>query len=308
MRRVSLLLLSLALAGCAGAPPSGPDQRSTPNPEAAAQQARTFATIATTNSWGNYGEQFTRFCEKHFGFDCNRPERSKGEDLLSAQEIQAWDAEKNNPQSVLADIGSPFIDQAAEAGILADYQPPNASLLPEGMYGDGWVTTFVGVPSWAVNVGFLESRNIPVPETWADLADPVYAGMVGLNRVGVSGGGTWSFVAMNLAAGGTMDDFGPGLEYGRRLLPNIGQQATMDTFERGEVPIWIRYDFNHIANMATFEERGIDYRIVIPSDGSVYAPSVLMMNRYDTGHHDFAKMFMEWVLTCLLYTSDAADE
>jgi putative spermidine/putrescine transport system substrate-binding protein len=36
---------------------------------------------------------------------------------------------------------------------------------------------------------------------------------------------------------------------------------------------------------------------VIPSDGSIYAPSAIIMNKYDTAHADFGKMFMDWILT-----------
>lgn len=232
-----------------------------------------------------------------FDFDCNRPERSQGEDLHSAQEVQKWDAEKNNPSSILADIGILFIDQAERAGVLADYGPPNAASLPEDLHGPGWVATFIGAPAFLVNLDFMEQQSLPVPESWADLLNPLYAGRVGLTRVGVAGNGTWAFAAMNLAAGGTVDDYGPGIDYARRLLPNLTQAATLDTFERGEVPISIRYDFNHLTWAPDPEERGVRYRIVFPTDGSIWGPSALMMNRYDTAHADFGRMFMEWVLT-----------
>jgi putative spermidine/putrescine transport system substrate-binding protein len=264
---------------------------------AAAAQARSFHTIATPDHFGNYGQQFTRFCEVTFGFDCNRADRDIGDGVSSAQEIQIWEAEKNNPQSVVADIGILFIPQAEEVGILADYEPVAAAALPDDLHGPGWVATFVGVPTMLINLDVLESRNLPIPETWADLTDPVYRGMVGLGRVGVSGSATWAFVAMNLAAGGTLDDWQPGVDYGRALLPNITQQASVDTFARGEVPISVRYDFNQAPWFAELDEQGVRYRMQVPTDGSVYSPSTLMLNRYDEAHGDFGRMFMDWVLT-----------
>lgn len=296
MRRPTSVLSAFLLAACVGAPPA--PATGSPDPEAAREQARTFATIATQDTWGNYGEQFTTFCMVAFGFDCNREGRDLTEGgMSSAQEVQQWEGEKNNPRSVLADIGILFIPQAQTVGILADYQPPNVDLLPPDLHGPGWVATFVGVPSILVNVDALDSRDLAVPESWADLADPAYAGLVGLGRVGVSGSSTWAFVAMNLAAGGTVEDWAPGIEYGRRLLPNLAQSASLDTFEKGEVPISVRYDFVSAEWIDELDARGVRYRHIIPSDGSVFAPSTLMMNRYDTAHHDFAKMFMEWVLT-----------
>lgn len=298
--RFALLVVIVLVAGCsagAAASPTGVPAVTGYDRTAAAEQARTFATIATSNPYGNYGEQFTRFCEVNFGFDCNREGRDVSPGLSSGEEIQKWDSEKNNPQSVVADIGILFIPQAEQVGILANYQPPNANLLPEDLRGDGWVATFTGVPTFLVNTDALELLSLPVPETWEALADPAYERLVGLGRVGVSGSGTWAFVAMNLAAGGTLENWQPGVDYGKRLLSNLVDQATLETFERGEVPIAIRYDFNNATWFEDLEDDGVTYRLIVPSDGSVFAPSTLMMNRYDVAHQDFGKMFMEWVLT-----------
>lgn len=286
---------------------TGPATSSAPSQAAAAydvaaarEQARTFHTLATADDWANYGEQFTAFCNAKFGFDCNREDRDIGDhSLSSAQEVQQWDAERNNPQSVLADIGILSIPQAQQAGILADYEAANVDLLPDSLHGPGWVTTFAGVPTIIVNVGFLESHGLPIPESWADLADPAYSNppLIGFGRPGVSASGTWGFVAMNLAAGGSVTDWAPGIAYGKKLLPNITQQASLETFESGEVPLSIRFDHAQIPWMGELDTRGVDYRVIVPSDGSIYGQQTLMINRFETAHADFAKMFMEWVLT-----------
>ena len=293
--RVAFPLAVVLVIACTGAAATiGPG----PYDAAAAKvQAATFATYATPNSLGNYGEQFTTFCTVKFGFDCNRPDRSQAEDLVSGEEIAKIDAEKNNPTAIVSDIGILFIPQAETVGVLANYEPPNANLLPPELHGPGWIATFVGVPAILVNVGFLEAHNLPVPESWSDLANPVYAGKIGFGRVGVSSSGTWAFVAMNLAAGGTVDDYTAGIAYAKRLLPNLTQQATIDTFEKGEVPISVRFDFQHGSWLETLRQRGVNARLIVPTDGSVYSTSTLLMNKYDVAHADFGKMFMEWVLT-----------
>ena len=292
----SLLIACLAgslIVACSSAPAAPSNGAG-----AAAEQARTFHTIATQDTYGNYGEQFTTFCQENFGFDCNREGRDLGEgSLSSAEEVSLWDAERNNPQSVLADIGILFIPQAEQVGILADYEPPGAAALPADLHGPGWVATFTGVPVILSNVDVLESLGLEPPETWEDLADPAYEGLVGLGRIGVSGSATWAFVAMNLANGGTLEDWQPGIDYGKRLLPNITQQASTDTFERGEVPISVRYDFNMAPWFPELDDKGINYKMVVPDEGSVFAPSTLMFNAFDTDHQDFGKMFMDWVLT-----------
>ncbi len=172
------------MLGCASVAPASPGQAdASPDAAAAAEQARTFHTIATQDTYGNYGEQFSRFCQVRFNFDCNREGRDLTEgSMSSAQEIGQWEAEKNNPQSVVADIGILFIPQGEEVGVLADYEAPNATLLPDDLHGPGWVATFTGVPTILVNLDSLESRGLEVPESWADLTDPSYAGLVGLGR------------------------------------------------------------------------------------------------------------------------------
>jgi putative spermidine/putrescine transport system substrate-binding protein len=288
------LVIGLVVTGCSA---TAPLSSGSPAADAAAQQARTFVTYATTNAWGNYGEQFTTFCQRNCQFDCNRADRSQAEDIVSAEEVQKFDAEKNNPVAILADIGIPFIPQAQSANVLADYEPPNASLLPANLHGPGWVATFVGVPAILVNLDFMQAHNLPVPHSWQDLLNPAYAKLVGLSKVGISGSGTYSFVAMNLAAGGTLDDWAPGIAYARKLVPNLTANASIDSFEKGEVPIAVRYDFNHGSWMQTLHDAGVNAQIFIPTDGSVYGESALMMNRYDSAHADFGKMFLNWVLT-----------
>ncbi len=287
---LALIIVVFTLAACSGGTgnsPTGSQSPAASSPSAspaaydraaAGEQAHSFHTIATSDTFGNYGQQFTRFCEVNFGFDCNREDRDIGEGMGSGEEIQAWLAEKNNPQSSVADIGILFIPQAEEVGILSDYEPPEAAQLPADWHGPGWVGTFTGVPSYLINVDALEDAGVPIPETWADLAKPEYQGRVGMGRVGTSGSATWAFLAMNLAAGGTVANWEPGIEFGKRLLPNIVDQASLETFERGEVPIAVRYDFNNAPWFEQLQEDGINYKLVIPKDGSVVAPQTLMMN------------------------------
>jgi putative spermidine/putrescine transport system substrate-binding protein len=279
---------------------SSGDWTTPPDCAAAAAEAATFVTLGAPNDWANYGEQFTTFCQTYFGFDCNRTERSQGEDLSSAEEIQQFDAQKNNPQAVLADIGILFANQAEQVGVLPNYLPDNASLLDPTLKGanGGWTATFVGVPGFVVNTDYLASKGVAVPMTWADLIKPEYAGMVGFGKPGSSGTATEAFVAMNLAAGGTLDDYTKGIEYAKALLPNIAaSEGNADSFEKGEVPIQIKYDFNLIALANAENAKGVHAQVVIPSDGSIYAPSAIIANQYDVAHKDFAQMFMNWILS-----------
>jgi putative spermidine/putrescine transport system substrate-binding protein len=299
---LAAVAITVILAGCSSAAASQNVLGATAGDSTkAADQAKTFETYGAPNSWANYGQEFTDFCQAKFSFDCNRKDRSQGEDMSSAEEIAAFDSEKNNPKAVLADIGILFSSAAEQKGVLSGYVPAAATKLPSYLFGKngGWEATFVGVPGFVVNVDYLTSKGIAVPQTWADLAKPDYKGLVGFGKPGSSGTATMAFVAMNLAAGGTLDDYTKGIAYAKTLLPNIQgvAEGNADQFEKGAVPIQIKYDFNLIALANQEKAKKINAQVVIPSDGSIYAPSAIIMNKYDSAHGDFGKMFMDWILT-----------
>ena len=221
---LAAVAFTVILAGCSSAAASQNVLGATAGDSTkAADQAKTFETYGAPNSWANYGQEFTDFCQAKFSFDCNRKDRSQGEDMSSAEEIAAFDSEKNNPKAVLADIGILFSSAAEQKGVLSGYVPAAATKLPSYLFGKngGWEATFVGVPGFVVNVDYLTSKGIAVPQTWADLAKPDYKGLVGFGKPGSSGTATMAFVAMNLAVGGTLDDYTKGIAYAKTLLPNI---------------------------------------------------------------------------------------
>src|SRR5262245_14616689 len=242
------------------------------DPAAAAQQVADFQTYGMPDDWANYGASIAQFCEANGFSPCNRTDT----DMSSLQEITQFNDEKNAPVAVMADIGIMFGPVADAAGVVPPFLPPNAEVLPEGFKSPagGWIATFTGVPGYNVNTAVLEERGVPVPTTWADLVKPEYQGLIGLGVIGESGTATTSYIAMNLAAGGSLDDFAPGIEFGKALLPNIEgvPEGSNPEMERGEVPIQIKYDFNLLAQAAALAEQGIEIQTVIPSDGSIYAP------------------------------------
>jgi putative spermidine/putrescine transport system substrate-binding protein len=76
-------------------------------------------------------------------------------------------------------------------------------------------------------------------------------------------------------------------------LPTEGNQESL---EKGEIPIQIKYDFNLLAAQAKMKEKGVNTQVIIPGV-SIYAPSALMVNKYNVAKMDLAKMFLEWVLS-----------
>jgi putative spermidine/putrescine transport system substrate-binding protein len=294
----ALLLGATPAAAQSPAPVAG-DWTTTYDPARVKDQAASFQTYGMPDSWANYGESIKQFCAAAGIDPCVRTEA--GPDYSSLEEITHFDAEKNNPVAAMADIGIQFGPVAETQGVVPPYLPPNADVLPVGFKSPtgGWIATFAGVPGFNVNVKALTDKGVAIPTSWADLTKPEYKGLVGIGTIGQSGTATSAFIAMNIAAGGSMTDFAPGIEYGKALLPNIDgvKQGGDAEMEKGEVPIQIKYDFNLIAQATALADKGINVQTVIPADGSIYAPSALMLNGYNAGKMDLIKAFSEWVLT-----------
>lgn len=252
-----------------------------------------FVSYGMPDSWANYGEVLQKLAARH-GFALTHSDT----DMNSFEEVTKFEAEKNNPVAICADIGILFGKVAEQKGVVPPYMPPNAAKLPAGLKGDkgGWVATFTGVPSFVVNTDVVKN----VPQTWADLAKPEYKGKV--NVIDPSGGGgtdVATFIAWAYAHGGSETDLAPALSYAKTM---VGQYATAaastQTLEKGEVPIQIKYDFNCIASAKQLQAKGVGVgaKVVIPGV-SVYAPSALMLNTYNTGKMNVAKILLDFVLS-----------
>jgi putative spermidine/putrescine transport system substrate-binding protein len=268
------------------------DWSTPPNVDAAKAQGAQFQSYGMPDSWANYGEVIQKLGQK-YGFAIAHSDT----DMNSLEEITKFEAEKNNPVAICADIGILFGKVAEQKGVVPAYMPPNAAKLPVGLKGDkgGWVATFTGVPAMVVNTDVIKN----VPKTWADLAKPEYKGKIEtIDAAGGAGTSVATFMAWAYAHGGNENNLKPAFEFAKTM---IGQYATASanaqTLEKGEVPILIRYDFNCIAAAKAVKAKGVNAQVVIPSDGSIYAPSALMLNKYNTGKMDIAKLMLDFVLS-----------
>ena len=267
------------------------DWASAPDLAKAKLEGAEFKSYGMPDSWANYGEVLQKLAA-HNGFALAHSDT----DMNSFEEVTKFEAEKNNPVAICADIGILFGKVAEQKGVVPPFMPPSAAKLPAGLKGDkgGWVATFTGVPSFVVNTDVVKN----VPQTWADLAKPEYKGKV--NVIDPAGGGgtdVATFIAWAYANGGSETNLAPAIDYGKVM---VGQYATAaastQTLEKGEVPIQIKYDFNCIASAKQLQAKGVGAKVVIPGV-SVYAPSALMLNTYNTGKMNVAKLLLDFVLS-----------
>src|SRR5438132_6155484 len=126
------------------------------------QQCQDFTTYGMAED-GVYGPWFQAMYQFYGWTDCKRTDN----DLGSSEVIAAFQAEKNNPKGVIADIGIAFGPQAATEQLTLKYTPQGSGFVPTEYReeGGGWIGSVVGAVGFAVN----EEAVPNPPHSWADL-------------------------------------------------------------------------------------------------------------------------------------------
>lgn len=226
--------------------------------------------VITYNSpaeWGNYGEVLKTFTQET-GIQAPNDPKNSGQALAALQ------AEKGSPVADVAYVGIAFAPQLVQAGVLQPYTPKGTdSIDPNLKSAEGdWTTVHSGTIAFIVNQQFLDGAA--VPQSWADLLKPEYKGKVGFLDPTQAAVGYSVATAANIAMGGTLDDWTPGLDYLKQLKDNgaiISAQTATAKVAQGEIPILIDADFNGYK----LRDEGSDVQIVIPQEGSLQIPYVV---------------------------------
>ncbi len=267
------------------------DWSKAPDIEKAKAQAAQYNSYGMPDSWANYGEVLQNLGKK-YGVAIHHDDT----DMSSLEEITKFEAEKDNPVAISADIGILFGPVAEQRGVVPPYMPPNAANLPVGLKGvnGGWVATFTGVPAIVVNTDVIKN----VPRTWADLLKPEYKGKVqAIDASSGSGTDVAVFLAWTYSQGGDENNLTPGVDFARRMLDQFATASgTNQTLEKGEVPIQLKYDFNCIAAAKLMQDKGVHAEAQVPGV-SIYAPSALMINKFNTAKMDIAKLMLDYILS-----------
>jgi putative spermidine/putrescine transport system substrate-binding protein len=214
----------------------------------------------------------------------------------SGQALAQILAEKNNPVGDIGYFGVTFGMKAKAQGALEPYKPANWDQVPSGLKDpDGyWTTIHSGTLGLFVNKDALGGK--PVPACWKDLLKPDYKGMVGYLDPSSAAVGYVGAVAINLALGGSADNFDPAITFFKELRKNdpiVPKQTSYARVVSGEMPILLDYDFN--AYRAKYSEKG-NFEFVIPCEGSVVFPYVvgLVKNAPDK---DKAEKVLDYLLS-----------
>ncbi|WP_420065471.1 ABC transporter substrate-binding protein [Pectobacterium colocasium] len=217
----------------------------------------------------------------------------------SGSTLAKVDAEKKNPQADVWYGGT--LDpqsQAGEMDLLEPYQSKNLDQImpqfrdPAKRKGNYSSAVYVGILGFGVNTDRLKEKNLPVPQCWKDLTNPIYKGEIQIADP-QSSGTAYTALATFSQLWGQDQAF----DYLKKLNANVSQYtksgiAPARNAARGETAIGIGF----LHDYSLEKEKGAPLTLISPCEGTGYeigGVSILKGAR----NMDNAKLFVDWALS-----------
>ncbi len=206
-------------------------------------------------------------------------------------------AEKDNPQADLiwgTAATSMIIFQ--NEGMLEPYAPQGVDAILPQFKDSGNPPAWVGVDAYLTafcfNTELAKQYDLPMPESWEDLLDPVYKGHIVMPNPASSGTG---FMFVSSVLQGLGED--AGWDYLKKLDENIAIYTKSGSKPcklagSGEYAIGISFAFVG----ARLKREGAPIEFILPKEGSGYE---IEANALLKGAHnpDGAKQFLDWAIS-----------
>lgn len=206
-------------------------------------------------------------------------------------------AEKDNPQAdVIWGVAATSMMIFDEEDMLVPYSPEGQeAILPQ--FKDtadppAWVGVDAYVTAFCVNTALADELGLPIPQSWADLLDPVYEGHIVMPNPASSGTG---FMFVSSVLQGLGED--AGWEYLAELDKNMAIYTKSGSKPckmagAGEYPIGVSFEFVAASQI----EAGAPLVLVLPEEGSGFEMEVNGLVK-GTENEEAAKKFLDWAVS-----------
>lgn len=204
-------------------------------------------------------------------------------------------AEKANPQAdVIAGLAASSLELLKQEGMLQPYTPKGFERLTRDYSDKATPPSWLGLDVWGATVCFntieAKKRNLPKPETWRDLAKPIYKGMIVMPNPASSGTGFLDVTAW-LQLFGEQE----GWKYMDALHENIAQYTHSGSKPckqagAGEFPIGISFELRAHKTKAA----GAPIDIIFPREGLGYDIEAAAIVK-GTRKQEAAQRYLDWL-------------
>jgi len=207
-------------------------------------------------------------------------------------------AEKSNPQAdTIMGVAASSLALLDKQGMLEPYAPINLDGIMSQYRDKKKVPAWFGMDVWGATVCFntveAKRKNIPTPETWQDLAKPIYKGQIVMPNPASSGTGYFDVTAW-LTLFGDKDGKGGGWKYMDALHENIAQYThsgskPCNMAAAGEFLAGISFEYRRNTNKA----KGAPIELVFPKEGLGWDLEAFAIHK-GTKKLDAAKKLADW--------------
>jgi putative spermidine/putrescine transport system substrate-binding protein len=258
---------------------------------AAGKQEGQVTLIATPNNWANYGQMINDFQAKYgIKVQSDKPDANSQDEINQATQLAG-----TGRQPDIFDLGS--VVAAAHTDMYAPYKPAVWADIPDGNKDPNglWINNYTGFEAIAYDSKLGDITKV------ADLADPKYHGKVALNGDPLTASAGFNGVVLAaLANGGSADNIAPGVDFFKNLT-TIGNLIPVNpndaSVASGQTPIVIDWTYNQGGLISQLKGKGIDWKIVIPSDAPPVAAYYNEAINKDAAHPAAARCWVEYVFS-----------
>ncbi len=303
---VALAVTAIALAACGGdsaskakTATSAADVGGMEELVKAAEAEGQLNVIALPPEWANYKGVIAGFkaLYPNIKVDEANPDANSQEEIDAANNLKDTDKAPD-----VFDLG---VNVAlANTALFAPYKVAAWADVPDNLKESTglWLGDYAGFMS----IG-CDASKVPAPATVADLLKPEYKGAIALNGNPKTAGAALHGVVMaSLANGGAADNIAPGVDFFNKLN-EAGNLLPVDptpaTIAAGQTPCVIDWEYNNAGLTSDLVSKGIDWKVVIPSDAPPVAAYYIQAINKDAPHPAAARLWMEY-----LYSPAAQNE